>query len=34
MDQVIQAINLSKTYHIEEIEVRALQQVTFEIGEW
>jgi macrolide transport system ATP-binding/permease protein len=31
MDQVIQAINLSKTYHIEEIEVRALQQVTFEI---
>jgi macrolide transport system ATP-binding/permease protein len=31
MDQVIQAINLSKTYHLEDLEVRALQQATFEI---
>jgi macrolide transport system ATP-binding/permease protein len=31
MDQVIQVINLSKTYHLEELEVRALQQVSFNI---
>ncbi|HJU09502.1 MAG TPA: ABC transporter permease [Candidatus Binataceae bacterium] len=31
MDHVIQAVNLSKTYHLEEIEVRALQQVNFVI---
>jgi macrolide transport system ATP-binding/permease protein len=31
MDPVIQIINVCKTYHLEEIEVRALQQVTFNI---
>jgi macrolide transport system ATP-binding/permease protein len=31
MDPVIRLINVSKTYHLEEIEVRALQQVTFDI---
>jgi len=32
MDPVIQAVSLSKTYHLEEIEVHALQQATFDIA--
>jgi macrolide transport system ATP-binding/permease protein len=31
MNPVIQVINLSKTYHLDEIEVRALEYVTFDI---
>src|SRR5262249_53534864 len=32
MDAVIRLINVSKTYYLEEIEVRALQQVDFDIN--
>src|SRR5215469_7499078 len=31
MDPVIRLINVSKIYRLEEIEVKALQQVTFDI---